>query len=271
MEINRNFLRPEGTEIKVTSSALDRLYRAYSSGAIIEAPILQVQLYGGAAAWKIDLEGISGYISFDKSGLMHENQLKQFVGQKVYVKIDSINGDGQQPFALCDRKSAVELLSKEVLAKIAISQELQGVIKGLGDNMVYLDIGGGLVAEMPRQEATLSKVRRSLRSEFHIGQLLAVKIVKLDKIAGSVTVSRTAMLSDPWKSNHYSAGDVVPVEIVNIVGQQIYAEVTPGIVGMIATPNAPVELVIGDKVQCSIIRFDQDQKKLRMRYRQKIN
>lgn len=264
MEINRNLLRPEGTEIKVTSTALDRLYRAYNSGTIIEAPILLVQLYEGAAAWKVDIEGISGYIPFDKSGLKYENQLKQFVGQKVYVKIDSIH-QGDQPIALCDRKSAVEFLSKEVLGKITLSQELQAVIKGLGDNMVYLDIGGGLVAEMPRQEATLSKVRRSLRSEFHIGQLLTVKIVKLDKATGSVTVSRTSMLPDPWKSNHFSAGDVVPVEIVNIVGQQIYAEVTPGIVGMIATPNAPVELVIGDKVQCSIIRFEPEQKKLRMR------
>jgi ribosomal protein S1 len=269
LEINRNFLRPVGTEVKVTSSALDKLYRAYNSAAIKEVPIIQVQLHGSAQAWKIDIEGIYGYVPFDKSGLKYENQLKQFVGQKIYVKIESIHQE-DEPFAICDRKSAVEVLSKEVLDKIALSQELQAVIKGLGDNMVYLDVGGGLVAEMPRQEATLSKARRSLRSEFHVGQLLTVKIIKLDKMTFSVTVSRTALLTDPWKNNQYSAGDVVPVEIVNIVGQQIYAEVIPGIVGMIATPNAPVELAIGDKVQCSVIRFDPGQKKMRMRYRQKI-
>lgn len=271
MEINRNFFRPEGAEVKASSTPLDRLYRAYNADSIIEAPILQVQFYDGAAAWKIDLEGIPGYVPFDKSGLQHENQLKQFVGQKIYVLVHSIHRKDGDPYAECDRKKAVELLSKEVLESITLSQELQAVIKGLGDNKVYLDIGGGLIAEMPRQEATLSKIRRSLRSEFHIGQLLTVKIVKLDKSNGSVTVSRTAMLPDSWKANQYSAGDVVPVQIVNIVGQQIYAEVVPGMVGMIATPNAPVELVIGDRVQCSVIRFDPEQKKLRMRYRQNLN
>ncbi|WP_141505088.1 hypothetical protein [Paenibacillus luteus] len=185
--------------------------------------------------------------------------------------IDSIHQKDGDSYAVCDRKKAVDILSKEVLEQIRPLQELEAVIKGLGDNTVYLDIGGGLIAEMPRQEATLSKIRRSLRSEFHIGQLLTVKIVKLDKSSGSVIVSRTAMLPNPWKQNQYSAGDVVPVHVVNIVGQQIYAEVTPGLVGMIATPNTPVELSIGDRVQCSIIRFDSEQKKLRMRYRQSLN
>lgn len=269
MEINRNLFRPEGAEVKASNTPLDRLYRAYNADTIIECPIVQVQLYEGAMAWKVDLEGISGYVPFERSGLQYENQLKQFVGQKIYVMICSIHRKDGDPYAECDRKSAVERLSKEVLDRITLSQELEAIIKGLGDNKVYLDIGGGLIAEMPRQEATLSKVRRSLRSEFHIGQQLTVKIVKLDKTAGSVTVSRTAMLPDPWSRNHYNAGDVLSVQIVNIVGQQIYAETVPGIVGMIATPNVPVELAIGDKVQCSVIRYDPEQKKLRMRYRQK--
>lgn len=62
MEINRNFFRPEGAEVKASSTPLDRIYRAYNADSIIEAPIVQVQLYGGAAAWKIDLEGIPGYV-----------------------------------------------------------------------------------------------------------------------------------------------------------------------------------------------------------------
>lgn len=262
-------IAPEGAKNhNQEQEKVEKLFKIMKRNQIVKVPITELKKVGeNEFAWILNFDGILGAIRFERSGLDIPNQMKQFVGQEIYVKIINVKQTPKGTVVTADRKSAIQEMSEVVLNQLKEGQVLQSVVKGVGDHTVHVDIGGGCIVSIPRKEATISKARRSLKGYFNIGDQIQVKVLKINKTTKFIKVSHAATQGNPWQKNKYNKGDVVITEIVNIVydktGVKIYAEVKPGLEALLIY-NIPTEPKIGDKIQGEVHKFEPEKKQLRV-------
>lgn len=260
-------IAPEGKKKVQVNDTVDNLFKAKNRGLIVRVPVIESKNYKDEPVWILDFDGILGYVDFERSGLDFPNQMGQFVGQEIYVKISYIRKSDKGTIVTANRKEAIKQMSRLVIDQLEEGQVIESVVKGVGDHNVYVDIGGGCIVSLPRKQATLSNARKSLRRYYSVGDTLEVKVTKIDKENEIIQVSHTATLQDPWKKYKFNKGDVVVAEIINIVykkdNPQIYAEVKPGLDSLLIY-NLPIEPNIGDKIQGQVLKYNPDKMQLRV-------
>lgn len=264
-----SIIAPEGAkQYKQDQEKVDKLFKIMKRNLIVKTPITEMKAVGeNEYAWIMDFDGFIGVVRFERSGLEIPNQMKQFVGQEIYVKIINVKQTPKGTIVTADRKTAIEEMSEVVIKQLQEGQIIQSVVKGVGDHTVHVDIGGGCIVSIPRKLATISNAKKSLKRYFSIGDQLPVKIMLVNKKTKEVQVSYAATQTNPWKKYKYNKGDVIIAEIVNIVtdktGTKIYAEVKPGLDSLLIY-NIPIEPKIGDKIQGEVLRFVPEKKQLRV-------
>lgn len=269
--ININHVAPEGTSVDLKKEkTLDRLYKLMKQGQIVKVKVDQVrQAPNETYVWKVEFDGINGLVQFEDSGLEHINQMKQFVGQEIFVQIKKVKRNPAVVFA--DRRSALQILKRQLFEHINEGMVIHSIVKGIGNNEVYVDIGGGYSVSLSRKEATLSSARKSLRRFFHIGQSVKVKVLSIDKKQQQVKVSHVATLKNPWELYRFVRKDVVTAEVVNVTPNGVvFAEVEPGLDAIVTIGDIPINLNTGDTIQGIVTKFDSAEKKFRLRFKDKI-
>jgi small subunit ribosomal protein S1 len=268
--VNLNHVTPEGTAVDFKKErTLEKLYKLMKQKQIVKVKIDQVRKAETTYVWKVEFDGINGIIQFEDSGLEHKNQMQQFVGQEVFVQIKKVKRN--PAYVIADRSSALQILKDQLFEQLNEGKVINSVVKGIGNNEVYVDIGGGHTVGMDRKEATLSSARKSLRRYFDIGQHVKVKVLSIDKKMQQVKISHVATLKDPWDLYKFTRNDVVAAEVVNVTSNKVvFAEVEPGLDAIVTIPDIPIELNIGDKIQASVTKFMPEERKFRLRFKNKI-
>lgn len=261
-------IAPEGSSQNIQlQETIDKLFKAKNRGLIVRVPVVEMKTVGEEYAWVLDFDGVLGAVRFERTGLEFPNQMKQFVGQEIYVKIVHIKQSPKGTIITADRKTAITEMSKLVISQIKEGQVIRSVVKGIGDHAIHVDIGGGCIVSMNRKQATISNARKSLRRYFTMGESIDVKVTKIDEKKHVIEVAHTDTFLNPWESYKFNKGDVVVAEIVNIVydknNPKIYAEVKPGLDSLLIY-NLPIEPKIGDKIQGQVLKYNSDKKQLRV-------
>jgi len=269
-------IRPEGLERKAESPAIERLRGIMKRGLIISTEVRQVvsrkdEAGNSIVAWQLDLDGIVGIVPFEESGLEHEGQMGQFVGRKIYAKIIKIVPNPQ--YVLCSRKLAIQEMADILFEKLQPGQILKGIVHGVGDNHVYVDIGG-YTGKIKRKDATRSKALVSLRRFFTVGEQVDVKVLDIDRNKREILLSIVEATPDPWLTAKIKKGDIVVCRVTNIITQGennvAFAEVQPGLDAIVTVPAKNIVLKVGDRIQARVTKFDPSNKKFRVRLIQKI-
>ena len=266
-------LKPEGFERgKDPASELAALVRR---GATVEARVVRLtEGEGGEPVWEVDfpgLPGIRGAVPRDEMGLPDPSLAARFVGQRVLVRVKHANA--RAGLALCSRREAVAESARAVLAKLKPGDTVDCVVKavlppGSGKpSRLLVDVGGGLLAEVPKREATWSQ-SAGLGELFRPGQATKAKVLSVDKEAGRVEVSLRQAQPDPWESAEFKSGDFVSGTVLGVDAERgiVFVEVLPGVVG-ITPPPLRGELRRGDRVSCAVAKFDREKRRLRLRLR----
>jgi len=110
-----------------------------------------------------------------------------------------------------------------------------------------------------------------------VGDELEVYIKEMDKENNRISLGYKDLTENPWKvlENNYNVGDVVNVKIARIVPFGAFAEVIPGVDGLIhisqiankRIENPANELTIGQEVQAKIIAIDLENQKVSLSIR----
>lgn len=274
--ISKGEVCPEGFEKKVESTTIERLRGIMRRGLIVSTEVYQVVSRAdedgdSILAWRLDLDGVVGIVPFEESGLEHKAQMSQFAGRKIHVKIIKIIPNPQ--YALCSRKLAIEEMANTLFKKVHPGQILKGVVHGVGDNHVYVDIGG-YTGKIERKDATRSKVFVSLRRFFTVGEQVDVKVMEVDCDKREISLSIVGATPDPWLTAKIKKGDIVVCRVTNVITQDknnvAFAEVQPGLDAIVTVPAKNVSLKVGDRIQARVTKFDPDNRKFRVRMIQKI-
>lgn len=220
--------------------------------------------------------GVRVFIPASHATLRKDEDLNLLVGTTVSFKIIDIrrgrNVVGSIRVVL---REEAKKQREELWEKIAVGDTYEGVVKSLTSYGAFVDIGGvdGMI-----HITELAWTRIKHPSEVvNVGDTVTVYIKDLDKENKKISLGFKKAEDNPWEiiKTKYSDGDVAKVKIVSFASYGAFANVIPGIDGLIhisQIDNKRIEkpqdaLKIGDEVEAKIIGIDYEAKRVSLSIR----
>ncbi|RKO65733.1 hypothetical protein [Desulfofundulus salinus] len=253
-------IAPEGTSITELDQ-WDIFYDAKDRDSVLSAVVTSVvrpKTLNGLY-WELkfeDADGVRGVVPSSETGLPSERTMNFFVNQKVNVKIKSI--DRKNGIVACTRREVVEEAINHLLGTLTEGEEIPALVRFVSRRGVGLDIGGGVIVEVPYRNAAYS---RSLPLDviYRPGQLIRVTVQAIDKEKKDIRVS----IKDPWENEEFSRGTILTGRVLKIRGREMFVEVRQGLVGLAGYPlNKRIEE--GEQLPFQVMSFDRAERKLHL-------
>ena len=229
---------------------------------------------GGVVA---SVKGIRVFIPASQCGLPSGVETSTLLKNKVRLRITEVNRSRRRvvgsirAVAYEERKAKAEKIWNE----IEVGAKYTGVVKSLTSYGAFVDIGGidGMV-----HVSELSWSRIGHPSEvLSVGQQVEVYVVSFDKEKKKISLGYKNPDDNPWKKflETYSVGSVARVRIVKLIDFGAFAEILPGIDGLIHISQIadhrigkPAEvLTVGEEVDAKIIAIDEDKHRISLSIR----
>ena len=209
----------------------NKLVEAYDSGEIVEGKITEA-VKGGVI---INIDGVRVFIPASLTGVPRDNDLDILVGTTQRVKIIELKSERKKAYASIRAVQREERRAKEAefWANIEEGQEFDGEVKSLTSYGAFVDLGGvdGMV-----HNTELSWLRIKHPSEVvSVGDVIHVTVKSLDKEKKRVSLSYKTDGMNPWNQfrEKYNVGDEADVKIVSLMPFGAFAELVPGVDGLI--------------------------------------
>ena len=208
----------------------DNLEKAYQEQLVISGRVLG-RVKGGLA---VDV-GVKAFMPGSQADPRPVRNLDALAGQDVPVKIVKLNR--RRGNVVVSRKLAVEEEIHErksaTLDHIQEGSVVTGVVKNLAEYGAFIDLGGidGLL-----HVTDISWGRIAHPSEvLHVGDEIAVKVLKFDRAKERVSLGMKQLEPDPWESvaARYPVDSRVLGRVVNVTDYGAFVELEPGIEGLI--------------------------------------
>ncbi|HHY11775.1 MAG TPA: bifunctional 4-hydroxy-3-methylbut-2-enyl diphosphate reductase/30S ribosomal protein S1 [Firmicutes bacterium] len=249
------------------------LEQAYREQDIVEAPVAQ-EVKGGLV---VDV-GVRGFVPASQVERGYVNNLSKYVGQPLRMRVLEL--DRSKNRVILSQRVVLEeeheRLCRETWDTIAEGQVRTGIVKGITDFGVFVDLGGvdGLL-----HISELSWGRVNHPSEVaHEGQELEVKVLKVDKERGRISLGRKQVLPDPWDDvdEKYPVGAVIKGEVTRTAPFGAFVQIEPGVEGLVHISEIsqqhiakPEEVVnSGDIVMVRVLRTRPEERKISLSIRQ---
>ncbi len=165
---------------------------------------------------------------------------------------------------------------EELFKTISVGDVIQGEVRSMRPFGAFVDIGGadGLLHVSEIDWRPVNHPRDVLE----VGQLVEVEVIRVDPDNQRIALSRKRRLPNPWDTveQRYHPGDIATVKITRVVDFGAFAQLEPGVEGLIhiseladiavAEPLKTVQ--IGDEVYVKILRVDSSRQRIGLSLRQ---
>ncbi|MBQ8569304.1 MAG: bifunctional 4-hydroxy-3-methylbut-2-enyl diphosphate reductase/30S ribosomal protein S1 [Oscillospiraceae bacterium] len=251
----------------------DKIVKAKDEDAVLEGVVMSV-VKGGVLA---STNGVKVFIPASQATMRRDEKLEELVKKTVNFKIIEVNE--QKGKAVGSIKEVLKAEREAAKAKfwesVQVGDKFKGEVKSITDYGVFVDLGGidGMV-----HISELSWNRIKHPSEVvAVGDVLEVYVKDLDKDANRISLGYKKDEDNPIVKfeNEYNEGDVVKVKIVSITPFGAFAQIIPGIDGLIhisqiadkRVTNVKDVLSIGDEVDAKITEIDSEKKRISLSIR----
>jgi len=179
--------------------------------------------------------GVRVFVPASRTGLAKDAPMADLLKKNVKLKITEVNrarrrvvGD-IRAVAAAERKAA----SEKVWAEIAVGNTYHGVVKSLTSYGAFVDIGGvdGMVHI---SELSWNRVRHP-SEVLTVGQEVDVFVIALDAEKKKISLGYRREEDNPWAkfTSTYNVGDVASVKVLKFMPFGAFAEIIPGVDGLI--------------------------------------
>ena len=227
----------------------------------------------------VDLGVIQAFLPGSQADVQPIKNFDDFIGKEFdfqIVKVDEVRKN-----LVVSRKAILEesLNEKrqELMTKIEIGAELEGVVKNITDFGAFVDLGGvdGLI-----HITDFSWGRINHPSEIvEIGQKINVQVIDFNKETSRISLGLKQLVDNPWESipEKYKVGDIVKGEIVSIMNYGIFIELEKGIEGLIHisevswtknVQNLQDSFKVGNSIESKVLFVDSDEQKISLGIKQ---
>ena len=253
----------------------DELQEAADNKTPVEAKITDTNK-GGLVA---NVKGVRVFIPASASGVARGGNLEELKGQTVRIRITEVNRERRggrvvgsiRAVANEERKAAQE----KVWSEIEVGKKYTGVVKSLTSYGAFVDIGGvdGMV-----HVSELSWRRIKNPAEVvKVGDVIDVYVIALDPEKRKISLGYKTAEMNPWNqfTAKYNVGDVAKVKVVKMMTFGAFAEIVPGVDGLIHISQIadrrigkPEDvLTVGQEVDAKIIDIDAENKRISLSIR----
>ena len=257
----------------VAMESWNKIKAAYESGEVLEGKIIKA-VKGGVIALA---DGSQVFIPARQASERFVQDLQTLVGETVNFKIIEI--DERRRRVIGSVRVLLEAARKEKEEKFWADAEVgktyEGVVKSLTSFGAFVDIGGidGLVHI---SELSWNKIKHP--SEIvNVGDVLEVYIKDMDKETKKISLGYKKTEDNPWviAQAKVNVGDVIKVKIVRMMPFGAFAEIIPGVDGLIHISQIadrrigkPEDvLTIGEEVEVKVTEADWETKKINLSIR----
>ena len=251
----------------------EKIKEAYENGTVLDAVITDV-VRGGVLAYTCNTKI---FIPAPHCSNTRVEDLSTLLKKQVRLMIIEVNENrnrakGSVRAVLnAERKAKQEKFWEEV----EIGKVYTGEVKSLTSYGAFVDLGG-IDGMIHVTELAWKKVKHP--SEIvNVGDMVEVYIKDFDKEKKRISLGYKKDCDNPWTifTTKYAVDDVVTVKIVSFATYGAFAEILPGVDGLIhisQIANQHVEkiadvLKLGEEVDAKIIAIDTDKKRVSLSMR----
>ena len=203
------------------------------------------------------------------------------VGQTVKMKITEVNRSRRRVIGSIRavtaeaRKAAAE----KIWSEIEVGKKYHGVVKSLTSYGAFVDIGGvdGMVHVT---ELSWNRIKNPAEV-VKVGDEIDVFVIAFDPEKRKISLGYKTPEMNPWNQflEKFSIGDVVPAKIVKLMTFGAFAEIIPGVDGLIHISQIadrrigkPEDVLSeGQDVTVKIIDVDAENKRISLSIRALLN
>ena len=255
----------------------DEIEQACEDKTVVEGYITE-QNKGGIVA---NVKGIRVFIPASQTGVPKNGDMGALVKTTVKLKITEVNRQRKRVVGSIRavtaeaRKAAAE----KIWAEIEVGKKYQGVVKSLTSYGAFVDIGGvdGMVHV---SELSWSRIK-SPADVVSVGDEIEVYVISFDPEKRKISLGYKTDETNPWTifTTNYHVGDVCEVKIVKLMTFGAFAEIIPGIDGLIHISQIadrrigkPEDVLTeGQTVDVKIIDIDTEKKRISLSIRALLN
>ena len=220
----------------------------------------------------VSVKGVRVFVPASQTGLPRETPMSELVKQKVRLIITEVNRARRRVVGSISRVTRAEraAAAEKVWAEIEEGKHYTGTVKSLTSYGAFVDIGGvdGMVHI---SELSWSRIKHP-SEVVKVGDTVDVYVISADKEKKKISLGMKDHSQDPWSvfTSTYQVGDVANVRIVKLMTFGAFAEVVPGVDGLIHISqiadhriDKPSDVLAeGDKVDVKITDVDMENKKI---------
>ena len=246
---------------------------AVENKTVLEGTVTEVNK-GGIV---VSVKGVRVFVPASQSGLPKDSDLGQMVKQKVQLRVTEVNRArrrvvGSIKSVLNEARQAAQAAIWE---GIEVGKHYDGIVKSMTSYGVFVDIGGvdGMVHI---SELSWSRIKNPAEV-VSIGDHLDVYVISFDPEKHKISLGVKDRTQNPWDvfMNTYKVGDVASVRIVKLMTFGAFAEVVPGVDGLIHISqiadrriDKPSDVLSeGQVVDAKITAIDEEKKKISLSIR----
>ena len=227
----------------------------------------------------VDLGVIQAFLPGSQADVQPIKNFDDLIGKELDFQIVKV--DEMRKNLVVSRKAILEesLNEKrqELMTKIEVGAQLQGLVKNITDFGAFVDLGGvdGLI-----HITDFSWGRINHPSEIvSIGDEITVQIIDYNQETSRISLGLKQLVDNPWKviPDKYSVGEITTGKIVSIMNYGIFIELEKGIEGLIHISeiswtkniqNLPDQYKIGDSLESKILFIDANEQKISLGIKQ---
>jgi len=263
MPENNRYL-PEGLR-PPTACSLSTLQDALESGAILEGT---VQRCDTQHTLHIPLGTVHGQIPRTEvlapwiSGSGRDIAVLSRVGKQTCFTVTSLQSDEKgAPVALLSRRAAQEQAVDFFLETLQPGMVLTARVTHLESFGAFLDIGCGIVAMMPIEHISVSRIAHP-KDRFQIGQKILAAVWSIDREKRRFTMTHRELLGT-WMENAswFHPGETVRGTVRSVKEYGSFIELTPNLSGL---ADAREGLTPGDGVSVYIKSIRPERMKIKL-------
>ena len=261
---------PEGLR-PPAAIGLPALQEALESGAVLEAP---VQRCGVDHALHLDLGGVQGRIPREEavapwiSGAERDIAVLSRVGKPTCFTVTALEADGKgAPVALLSRRAAQEEAMAYFLDHLEPGSLLTGRITRLESFGAFVDVGCGIVAMLPIEHISVSRIAHP-RDRFQTGQKILAAVWSIDRAARRIALTHRELLGT-WMDNasRFRPGETVRGVVRTVKDYGSFIELAPNLSGL---ADAKERLAPGDGVSVYIKSIRPERMKIKLQVIEKL-
>jgi small subunit ribosomal protein S1 len=237
-------------------------------GSVVEATVTG----SNSGGLECKVGGVKGFIPISQISEYRVEDTSEFVEQKFLCVVTEANA--RRGNLVLSRRAVLERereeRRKEQLEKIQPGDLMEGIVRSIKDFGAFVDLGGldGLI-----HISKLSWERVKHPSDvLEVGQKVKVKLDKVDKETGKISLSYRDLLDNPWDTaeQDFAVGSVHRGTVTRIAAFGCFVKLAPGVEGLVHISElahhrvSKVDAFVseGQEVEVKVLSFDRDTQKI---------